>query len=543
MVTQTSPQSHHAMPAGNDFPVTSGPLLDWFYLHAGYVSYKRGLAEQWDVPQGIEIAIEPAEKSEPLIVPNKPWESKGIGYTSGTYVRDGKYVMYYCSYNGFLCIAESEDAFHWTKPELGLVEFAGSKNNNIIYQGLAYSGSMFEDPVAPPTERFKLIGWAGGIYERLLNSDGKPVQIMEPTDLVGNDLPSSFELQESLRENYHGKWGQLKGYVVGAVSPDGLHWTDLEEPLLPEWCDGDNIMHYDQALGKYVGYLRFHVAGRRCVGRTETDDFRHLNPETVVIQPDTMDPPDTSFYNHAYTRYPGRDDLHLMFLSIYHQATDEIDVQLAVSHDGFHWDRPDRKTRLIPNGPPGSNDGGCVYVGPGLAELPDGRWAATYWGTHALHNIYDTDPVPKVIPSGTIRFAIWQRDRLAGIRARGFGRFTLRQDRYRSPENCPDCIEAPPNDRFPPLQNPNEPPRQLRLNYRTDEGGWVRVELIPFVGSMPYPEIPALEGYTFADSDILTGDELDHVVTWGGKSNIAALSDTLTLRIEMFKATLFSFAL
>lgn len=69
------------------------------------------------------------------------------------------------------------------------------------------------------------------------------------------------------------------------------------------------------------------------------------------------------------------------------------------------------------------------------------------------------------------------------------------------------------------------------------------MELIPFVGSMPYPEIPALEGYTFADSDILTGDELDHVVTWGGKSNIAALSDTLTVRIEMFKATLFSFAL
>src|SRR5262245_55124152 len=36
--------------------LSSGPLLDWFYVHAGYVNYKNGFAERWDVPEGIEIA-------------------------------------------------------------------------------------------------------------------------------------------------------------------------------------------------------------------------------------------------------------------------------------------------------------------------------------------------------------------------------------------------------------------------------------------------------------------------------------------------------
>ena len=111
--------------------LTSGPLLDWFYVHADYVNYKSGFAERWDVPEGIEIAVQPAEKSDPLIVVDRPWEQKGIGYTSGTYFKDGKYTMHYFSYMGLHCIANSEDGFHWTKPELGLIEFEGSKKTTL----------------------------------------------------------------------------------------------------------------------------------------------------------------------------------------------------------------------------------------------------------------------------------------------------------------------------------------------------------------------------------------------------------------------------
>ncbi len=126
------------------------------------------------MPQGIEIAVQPAEKSAPLLVPDQPWEQNGIGYTSGSYYKEGKYIMHYGLYMGYQCIAESTDGFAWRKPELGLVAFNGSTRNNIIYQGPAAMGHIFEDPAAPPAERFKLVGMTGGLYDRLLDSQGRP---------------------------------------------------------------------------------------------------------------------------------------------------------------------------------------------------------------------------------------------------------------------------------------------------------------------------------------------------------------------------------
>lgn len=51
---------------------------------------------------------------------------------------DNKYIMYYVVYNGLgardfsTCYAESIDGINWTKPNIGLIEFNGDKNNNII---------------------------------------------------------------------------------------------------------------------------------------------------------------------------------------------------------------------------------------------------------------------------------------------------------------------------------------------------------------------------------------------------------------------------
>ena len=34
---------------------TTGPLLDWWYVHAGYMGFNDGTSKSWDVPMGIEI--------------------------------------------------------------------------------------------------------------------------------------------------------------------------------------------------------------------------------------------------------------------------------------------------------------------------------------------------------------------------------------------------------------------------------------------------------------------------------------------------------
>lgn len=521
-----------------NYDATTGPLLDWFYVNAGYVTFRNGISEQWDSPIGIEIEIQQAQKSQDILEATQPWELGGIGSVKGIRRRNDHYEMYYSLDNSYMCLAVSTDGENWTKPNLGVIEFEGSTNNNIVSDGPRTTGYVFEDQAGLPSERFKLTTMRSGIFEPKLDSNGLPVEI-------GPEAIENFELQEQLREGYKGKWGQMKGFLAGAVSPDGLRWTAITAPLLAEFVDGDSIVHFDPDTRKYVAYLRYHTGGRRTVGKSESNDFQKFNPEKVVLQPDPQDPPDTSFYGHAYTPYPNRKDLHLMFLSVYHHNTDNIDIQLAVSHDGEYWFRPDRNKPIVPNGPALTSDSGQIHAGSGFAELPGNKWALAYVGTNRLHN-NDTDwypPKHKDEVVKRVQYAVWQANRLAGIRAKDQGQFTLRQEFIRTPENCPDAIEAPPRGKFPPIKYPKQKLQQLKLNYHAETGGWIKIELIPVVSTMTYPQIPAIDGYAFEDCDTLTGDHIDRVVSWKGESNISGLSDTLAVRVKMYKATIFSWSL
>ena len=217
---------------------TTGPLLDWWYVHAGYMGFKDGISKSWDVPMGVEIEAQPAEMSDPILQPDRPWEKEKCGPVTSFFVKEGRYIIDYYSPGG-LCRAESEDGYNWTKPDLGVVDFGGSAKNNIITT--KYS-RIFEDPSAPPEERFKAIGSRSGFYARERDADDKYIEVhldREAAARLGDpDNQNQLRLQEWNRENFEGEWGTLKAFMTGAVSPDGFNWTDLEEPLLEEFVDG-----------------------------------------------------------------------------------------------------------------------------------------------------------------------------------------------------------------------------------------------------------------------------------------------------------------
>ena len=50
-----------------------------------------------------------------------------------------------------------------------------------------------------------------------------------------------------------------------------------------------------------------------------------------------------------------------------------------------------------------------------------------------------------------------------------------------------------------------------------------------------------LPGFTFADCDRLTGDDIDRVVTWRGRQDIAGIGETVAVRIRMFQAKVFAY--
>ncbi len=88
-----------------------------------------------ETKQGLKL------KGNPLITADKPWEG-GVNCFGSVLYDEGKFRMWYQIYNGkekkdlrfatMVGYAESTDGINWIKPELGLHEYLGSKNNNIV---------------------------------------------------------------------------------------------------------------------------------------------------------------------------------------------------------------------------------------------------------------------------------------------------------------------------------------------------------------------------------------------------------------------------
>ena len=129
-------------------------MIDVFPGHRG--SSRHEELELYDAPLGIRFEIEEAVKSEPILQATMEWEGTHV---SPLYIwqRDGRYHLLYDSEGG-QCYAVSDDAYNWTRTVLNEVEFNGSSENNLLADSCKGATGIFEDPNAPPEERFKAMG-------------------------------------------------------------------------------------------------------------------------------------------------------------------------------------------------------------------------------------------------------------------------------------------------------------------------------------------------------------------------------------------------
>ena len=132
-----------------------------------------------------------------------------------------------------LLAAESLDGINWKRPSLGLYEFNGSKDNNIVWTGSGgHNFSPFKDtnPAALPGERYKAVG-SGRV-------GGEPV-------------------------------------LLGYVSQDGIQWRQLrEEPLLTDGkFDSLNVAFWDLVRNHYVALYRDFRHGIRTIKYSKSKNF------------------------------------------------------------------------------------------------------------------------------------------------------------------------------------------------------------------------------------------------------------------------------
>ena len=117
-----------------------GVLYDpGLHLFADTVEIER----MWDVSR---VLGKPENSAEPILFADRPWEAERVIFNfCSSVIFDaavGKFRMWYAAIvNGhatpdlpeLMCYAESDDGVRWVKPALGIVEYRGSRDNNIVY--------------------------------------------------------------------------------------------------------------------------------------------------------------------------------------------------------------------------------------------------------------------------------------------------------------------------------------------------------------------------------------------------------------------------
>jgi hypothetical protein len=293
--------------------------------------------------EGVRLILGAVRKEprNPLFVEDKPWEVRFDNLYPNV-IFDDKEGLYRCWYSPFIlddataktspeerkhisyrsamrrggrremgvCYAVSEDGILWEKPELGIVDFNGSKRNNLVIRRVHGSGVMRDIGDPDPSRRYKM-----------------------------------FLKKES--------------DMAVAFSADGLHWSEpIRCPEIKARGDTHNNAFRDERSGGYVGITRLWKENRRIVGRTESPDFLRWTEAVEVLRalPEELH---RQTYAMIVFRYA---DVYLGLLMMFDTAADTVDCELAWSSDTVRWERVCPGTPLIPRGSKGSFDSHCIFA-------------------------------------------------------------------------------------------------------------------------------------------------------------------------------------
>ncbi len=294
----------------------------------------------------IEANLHQPEKhnNNPIIKSDVPWEENP--YCFGTVIfdkEDSIFKFWYQSYNHADVIKErtpilystSTDGINWIRPNLGIIEYDGSTDNNIILQNYGYhdlySPSVIKDTgESDPNKRYKMIWW---------------------------DFPL-------------GKKGYQDDGMCVAFSPDGIQWTKYDaNPVMHANKTEQSIsdvmaVMLDKSTGKYVAYTKGWATpwpAFRQIVRTESSDFIHWSvPEVVITHKNDMNDPQS--YGMTVSQFGNS---YVGLLHSYKKPGDEtIDVQLTVSYDNKKWERVANQQTFLPLGKPGIWDDGMLVCAP-----------------------------------------------------------------------------------------------------------------------------------------------------------------------------------
>jgi hypothetical protein len=223
--------------------------------------------------EGVALQLQKPVAREVAIVHDAPWEGNISGYH--TIFRDGDlYRMYYRGshfdeatakqgHPEVTCYAESRDGIHWEKPELGLVEFAGSKANNIVLQGgSGHCFAPFKDgnPNCAPDARYKAFDRKGteGLHA-FKSADGINWSFLTDELVITEGAFDSqnvafWDAERGRYVDFHRHFYERDGQRIRAImtcySEDFVQWSD------PQWIEFPDVVEEQLYTNQVVAYHR-----------------------------------------------------------------------------------------------------------------------------------------------------------------------------------------------------------------------------------------------------------------------------------------------
>ncbi len=307
---------------------------------------------------GAALRLHRPEPKEVVLVTDKPWEGNTCAYY--TIFQDGdKYRMYYrgshwdvaakkSTHPEMVCYAESTDGINWTKPELGQYEFNGSKQNNIVWNGIGgHNFAPFKDtnPDCAPEARYKAL------------AHGRAVK-------KGDKKPSNG--------------------LYAFQSPDGLHWKLMSDrPVITEGAfDSQNLAFYDNVNNTYRDYHRwFNNRVRDIMLCTSKDFLTWTKPVGLKYTEKARE----HLYTNAIQPYERAPHIFIGFPTRYlPNQGQRVEPTFMTSRDGLNFNRwPDA---VIPEDAPKDRKGNrSNYMTRGLLKLPGNDREYSIYATEAYY--------------------------------------------------------------------------------------------------------------------------------------------------------------
>ena len=346
----------------------------------------------------------------------------GVQYYGSIIRHDGKFKLWYVAADERInskdfaeftkawkqAYAESEDGIHWQKPDLGLVEYAGNRNNNLV------------------------------------SVDPAPLATINIKVLYDPDDPDSSRRFKMTAHTWWLEDGQRgRGTLCPLLSSDGLRWRVGIDAIPVDGCiPKENMVlpphHFEAGSGFYKWNGMYHITGQS--GPPHALGARDYSGREVAIHrsADFLSWSETSTVGFVregqYVRNRGdspfrysegeeshegvcvwnRGNVLIGLYGIWHGGENwsgrTIDLGLLISNDGLHFREPLTEYVFLERGRDGDWDQGGLIQGQGFENIGD--------QTYIWYGAWDPRASEPYRPRGGVGLAVVERDRFGFLSVR-----------------------------------------------------------------------------------------------------------------------------